>query len=60
VTFSPAGGSPGNQTQCFYVRAVPDKLVEGEESFRLEMTSQDNGVHLENDRAVVTITDKDG
>ena len=60
VTFTPAGGSSGNHTQCFYVHAVPDKLVEGKESFSLVMTSQDSGVYLENSRAVVVISDKDG
>ena len=57
MTF-PSGSN--SSSICENVTIINDNVLEGEETFSIELTSMDTAVILGNNRTVITITDNDG
>ena len=55
-------GSMDNAMACTNVTIIPDALVEGDETFEvnLSLETNDRGVALENDATIITIIDNEG
>ncbi len=51
--------SPTNTEQCFNIPIATDSIVENNETFRVELSSTDDGVTFSVSMAIVTILDDD-